>query len=60
MYSIRNIVSNIVITMYGASWVLDLPGGSLQKVIAMLYTGCPYNIACHLQLKNKNNTLEFK
>ena len=31
-YSIGNIVNNIVITMYGARWVLEISGGTLCKV----------------------------
>ena len=29
MYSIGNVVNNIVITVYGVRWVLGLSGGSL-------------------------------
>lgn len=38
--SIGNIVSNIVVTMYGVRWVLDLLGGPLFKLclITLLYT----------------------
>lgn len=32
-YSTGNIVSDIVITMYGVTWVLDLSGGSLSKFL---------------------------
>ena len=31
-YSIGNIISNIVVTMYGAKWVLEILGGTLCKV----------------------------
>ena len=41
-FSIENMVSNIVITMYGARRVLDLSGGTLYKLdnclTTMLYT----------------------
>ena len=41
-YSLGNIVNNIVITMYGARWVLDLFGGPFCKLYkyltAMLFT----------------------
>ena len=41
-YSIGNIVKNIMITMYGARWVLKILGGTLCKVYdcltTMLYT----------------------
>lgn len=31
-YSTGNLVSNIVISIYGARWVLELSGGSLCKL----------------------------
>ena len=31
-YSIGNIVSNVVITMYGASWIMEMSGRILCKV----------------------------
>ena len=41
-YSIGNIVNNIVKTMCGARWVLEISGGALRKVydhlITLLYT----------------------
>ena len=35
-YSIGNIVNNVVITMYGARWELEIPGGALCKVYMMI------------------------
>ena len=40
MYSIGNVVNNIVITMYGARWVLRLSGGSLHKLHNCLSLCC--------------------
>ena len=41
-YSVGNAVSNIVVTMYGARWVLEISEGTLCKVYdcltTMLYT----------------------
>ena len=37
-YSIGNVVNNTVITMYGATWLLDLSGGSLHKLYTCLCT----------------------
>ena len=36
-HSIGNIVNDIVITMYGVRWVLDLSQGSLCKVLKTLF-----------------------
>ena len=30
-YSVGNIVNNIVVTMYGARWILEISGGTLCK-----------------------------
>ena len=37
-YSIGNIVNNIVTTMYGARWVVEISGGTLCKVHDCLAT----------------------
>ena len=37
-YSIGNIISNIVITMYGASWVLEVSSIPLCKIYDCLTT----------------------
>ena len=37
-YSLCNIANNIVITMYGVRWVLDLSGWSLHKLYKCLIT----------------------
>ena len=41
-YSMGNVVDNIVITLYGARWVLEISGGALCKMCdclnTMLYT----------------------
>ena len=37
-YSTGNIVNHIVVTMYGAKWVLELSGGSLCKLYNYLTT----------------------
>ena len=39
-YGIENTVSDIVITLYGARWVRDLPGGSLRELHKCLATMC--------------------
>ena len=37
-HSIGNIVNNIIITMHGLRWVLDLLGGTLHKLYKCLTT----------------------
>ena len=37
-YSVGNVVNNIVLIMYGVTWVLDLLGGSLCKLYKCLIT----------------------
>ena len=37
-YSIGHIINNIVVSMYGASWVLEISRGTLYKVYDCLTT----------------------
>ena len=37
-YSVGDVVDNIVITMYGARWVLKISGGTLSKIYDCLTT----------------------
>ena len=37
-YSIGNTVNNMVITVYGIRWIVDLSGGSLRKLYKCLTT----------------------
>ena len=57
-HSIGNIVGNIVITVYGVRWVLEIPGGPLCKVSDCVTTmhlkPMQNNIDCKLQRKNLN------
>lgn len=47
--SVRNIVSDVVMTMNGVRWLLDVPGGLSLSYINALET----NIECQLSLKDK-------
>lgn len=47
--SVRNIVSDVVMTMNGIRWLLDVPRGLFLSYINALET----NIECQLSLKDK-------